>query len=194
MKNKNRLGFTPVRNRSSLKKNTTYYTKIKNTRNLLLKNKFLTGFTLIELLVVIAIIGILAGVVTIALSNARAKGRDSKRVGDVKQIVTSLEQYYIQYGAYPTGTGSIVPGGIRLSDPTAIDTSLSQMVPSYLPFIPVAPNPPDGDCLNTNAISSNNYWYEAVEDGSTYTLSFCLGEDNEVWKKGPRTASPQGTQ
>lgn len=49
------------------------------------------GFTLVELLVVIGIIGILATVVTLSLSDARAKGRDAKRVSDITQIGKGLE-------------------------------------------------------------------------------------------------------
>jgi len=51
------------------------------------------AFTLIELLVVIAIIGILATVSIISLTNARAKSRDAKRAGDMKQIQTALELF-----------------------------------------------------------------------------------------------------
>jgi prepilin-type N-terminal cleavage/methylation domain-containing protein len=48
------------------------------------------GFTLIELLVVIAIIGILSSVVLASLNSARAKGRDSRRVSDLKQIANQV--------------------------------------------------------------------------------------------------------
>lgn len=52
------------------------------------------GFTLIELLVVIAIIGLLATIAVIALNQARQNSRDSKRIGDIKQINTALQLYY----------------------------------------------------------------------------------------------------
>ena len=54
----------------------------------------LRGFTLIELLVVIAIIGILSSVVLASLNSARQKGRDAKRISDVKQLQLALELYY----------------------------------------------------------------------------------------------------
>ncbi len=51
------------------------------------------GFTLIELLVVIAIIGLLSTIAVVSLNSARQKGRDAKRVADIRQIQTALELY-----------------------------------------------------------------------------------------------------
>lgn len=67
--------------------------------NLSLKIK---GFTLIELLVVIAIIGLLATMAIMALNGAKKKARDTRRLADMKQIMTALDLYYDQYGDYPT--------------------------------------------------------------------------------------------
>lgn len=63
------------------------------------------GFSLIELLVVIAIIGILSSVVMVSLNSARAKGRDAKRITDVKQLSLALALYYDACGRqYPDST------------------------------------------------------------------------------------------
>ena len=66
------------------------------------------GFTLIELLVVIAIIGLLSTLAVVALSSAREKARDSKRLSDLKQVQTALELYYTDNNAYPAGTSALL--------------------------------------------------------------------------------------
>ncbi len=58
------------------------------------------GFTLIELLVVIAIIGILAGIVLVSLSGARASARDARRQADIDSIKTAMELFYNDNNAY----------------------------------------------------------------------------------------------
>lgn len=65
------------------------------------------GFTLIELLIVIAIIGLLSTLAVVALVNARAKGRDAKRMTDLKQVQTALELYYNDNEAYPGQAESV---------------------------------------------------------------------------------------
>ena len=68
------------------------------------------GFTLVELLVVVAIIGLLVGIIVPNLSDARASGRDARRVSDIKNIQLSLALYYNDNLHYPCslgGTGTI---------------------------------------------------------------------------------------
>lgn len=80
------------------------------------------GFTLIELLVVVAIIGLLSSVVLASLNTARQKGRDARRIADLKQLQVALELYYASAGspAYPS--------------------ALSSLAPTYIPEVPTDPS------------------------------------------------------
>jgi prepilin-type N-terminal cleavage/methylation domain-containing protein len=51
------------------------------------------AFTLVELLVVIAIIGLLSTVAVVATTSTRSKARDTKRIADIKQIMTAMVLY-----------------------------------------------------------------------------------------------------
>lgn len=74
------------------------------------------GFTLIELLVVIAIIGILSSVVLASLNSARQKGRDARRISDLKQLQLALELYYDSNPSvgYPAALSSLAPTHISV--------------------------------------------------------------------------------
>ena len=61
------------------------------------------GFTLVEILIVVAIIGILASVALIGLGPVQRKGRDTRRISDMKQVQSGLELYFSKNGHYPTG-------------------------------------------------------------------------------------------
>jgi prepilin-type N-terminal cleavage/methylation domain-containing protein len=138
------------------------------------------GFTLIELLVVIAIIGLLATLSVIALSNARAKSRDSKRLADVKQMQTSLEMYYTETSHYPS-VGEFNSGAISYYSPNIGTTT-------YMNVIPNAPTPNDGPC----SVSGNGYIYSPTADESSYSISFCIGGPSNNLAAGPKCATPGG--
>ncbi len=108
----------------------------------------LRGFTLIELLVVIAIISILASVVLANLGSARQKGRDGKRVSDVKQIQLALELHYDTNSQYP------INGWASLS------SALSGV------YIAQTPNDP---------IAGNSYGYHATPSGCDNAGTTCTG-------------------
>jgi len=146
----------------------------------MIKNNDKKGFTLIELLVVIAIIGLLSTLSILALSSARARARDTKRVSDVKQIQTALEMYFNETGAYPT-TSMVVAGG-----------SVSTTNSVFLKTVPTPPTVSDGS--GQCAASQPNYTYVAynTSGGGTYSLQYCLGAGVADIPFGLQTASQNG--
>ncbi len=131
-----------------------------------LKKQNKPAFTLIELLVVIAIIGLLATLSVVALNNARARARDSRRASDIKQIHTALELYFNANHEYPN----------NLED---LETAL------LMNPVPTAPTPADGSCKNAD----NIYTYTKIDD-KDYVLSYCLGNDTGGLSAGISYASP----
>ncbi|PIR82629.1 hypothetical protein COU20_01565 [Candidatus Kaiserbacteria bacterium CG10_big_fil_rev_8_21_14_0_10_59_10] len=101
---------------------------------------FSRGFTLIELLVVIAIIGILSSVVLASLNSAREKGRDSRRISDIKQLQLALELYY-------DGNSSTYPA------------NLADVAPDYISVIPTGPQ---GDAYQYASVDSGSSYVLAA--------------------------------
>lgn len=84
------------------------------------------GFTLVELLVVVSIIGVLVALSLVALSAARASGRDTKRKTDLEQVRSGLELYYSDCGKYPSVLGSSLSGDGSSSTCQAGNTYISK--------------------------------------------------------------------
>jgi len=63
------------------------------------------GFTLVELLVVISIIGLLAGLMSVAIPKAMEGGKKAKAKGELNAIVAAVKAYKQEYGRWP-GTNS----------------------------------------------------------------------------------------
>jgi prepilin-type N-terminal cleavage/methylation domain-containing protein len=98
------------------------------------------GFTLIEILIVVAIIAILASVVLVGLGPTQQKGRDARRLSDLRETQNALELYYNAEGHYPDApswdllSSDITNAGIGISQPLPSDpTDSGSYVYSYLP-------------------------------------------------------------
>ena len=59
------------------------------------------GFTLVELLVVISIVGLLAGVMSVAIPRAMEAGKKAKVKGELTAIVAAVKAYKQEYGQWP---------------------------------------------------------------------------------------------
>ena len=143
------------------------------------KNK--KGFTLIELLVVIAIIGLLSTLAVVALTSARTKARDSKRVADMKQVQTAMELYYSGTNGYPLCPLGIVSGCLILA-------------PDYLPGVATLKDPGGvaAACANP-AVAKCNYSF-SVASLNDYKINFWLEGATGDLAAGAHTVTPAGVQ
>ncbi|MEI7451980.1 MAG: LamG-like jellyroll fold domain-containing protein [Candidatus Falkowbacteria bacterium] len=139
-----------------------------------------SAFTLIELLVVIAIIGILATIAVVALQNARAKARDARRVADVKQTQTALELFFNDQQRYPSAD--------EFNSGSLYSTSINGTT-TYMAIIPTPPTPADGPCTSVN---NGAYYYLPVQNGTSYSISYCVGGSVGALTSGAHCATPAG--
>ncbi len=154
------------------------------------------GFTLVELLVVIAIVGILAGVVLIAINPATllAKARDSQRLQDIdtinKAIGLALADNEVTLGATGTcatcdslsGSQTVegANGWVKFTIPTG-KTGLSK----YIAALPVDPTN-TGALVYTFASTATAYELNAVLENVDNVAKMTTdgGDDAAVFEVG----------
>jgi len=129
------------------------------------------GFTLIELLVVIAIIAILAGVVLTGVTGFQANARDTKRVGDLKNIQNNIELYFSRCGFYPGGfDAAATPPTCNTTNPADwgdLDGTLNEATGARIPNDPTA-------------TTTQDYFYGVSSDNLSYVLGAKLEKPNRV--------------
>jgi type II secretion system protein G len=139
------------------------------------------GFTLIELLVVIAIIGLLSTLAVIALSSARTKARDAKRLSDVKQVQIALELYYTDNSRYPIQVEPITLGSSAVTCLHNTDNGWSANCDQdvYMRAVPKDPK------------AGSQYMYSSA-DGTAYSIDAALEADMGGLLEGQIVATPSG--
>lgn len=116
------------------------------------EQKSFRGFTLIELLVVIAIIGVLSVLGLANFQSSQAKARDTRRISDVREIITLIEQFNSDTGSYPGAA-------CNWCDSTNGGFWITGMTAAYTDKLPVDPKH-----------AARVYWY--TSDGSDYCVQF----------------------
>lgn len=117
------------------------------------------GFTLVELLVVISIIGVLVTIALTSFRSSQMRGRDAERKSDLKQISSSLELFFSDYGKYPDAdpNGKITACPYMASGSTACTWGSGQFWDTKTTYFKVLPKDP------SNGLS---YYYRIVDLGS----------------------------
>ena len=98
---------------------------------------------------VIAIIGLLASIILASLNTAQQKGRDARRISDMKEVQLALELDYDAANAYPVGTA--VVGATATAG-----TLPAVLAPTYISQLPTDPSQP------TSGSSAYYYQYESL--------------------------------
>lgn len=132
------------------------------------------GFTLIEMLIVIAIIGILASIVLVGLGPVQRRGRDARRISDLKQVQNALELYFNKCGYYPGASEGGSACGPFNGAPSTWDNLTAALTGSNIGVRQIPDDPSSGGGAN----AARNYRYAADATGSSYVLAATL-EDAE---------------
>lgn len=137
--------------------------------NRLLKNR--KGFTLIELMVVIVILGILAGVAVQSMgSGATDKANEARAKADIRTIVSALEMYKLDVGAYPitaAGLNALVYNDNNGGTDDPASDNITNWKGSYLKKLPIDPNGTTAGETYEYTISSGVYTVQT--EGGTVT-------------------------
>lgn len=145
------------------------------------------GFTLLEILLVVAAIGILAGIVIVAINPAKqlADTRNAQRRVDVATILNAVYQYYIDSGNLPTELAALATdtdteiciGGTATSTCTGDGlVPLNELVTNerYLVDLPTDPNgtcATNGICYEISRSSNNRVTVSAPDAEESETIS-----------------------
>lgn len=116
------------------------------------------GFTLIELIVAISIIAVMATIGFVLYGGTQKVSRDSKRMGDMKEVQKALEQYYALNKGYPAL--STAGSNTTIKNLTALNNFFQLNVP---------PSDP-----NLGGVNDYEYKYYTCGGGATLATNYMI--------------------
>ncbi len=128
------------------------------------------GFTLIELLIVVAIIAILAAILIPNFLRARAQSQFAASKGNLKNLATALESYFVDKGGYPDGTGTIDAVLTPILSPNYLRAvPKDPCTATYYTYTGIAPAPPQDYKLSITFPATNACFGLTAGGGLNYT-------------------------
>jgi type II secretory pathway pseudopilin PulG len=125
---------------------------------------------------VVTVIAILGAASALGVSAARSKMRDARRLSDVRQLQSALEDYYKEFNQYPAGESvrlgesgkaeCLSSAGFTTSCQGATKVFLSRVTAEYTAGI-------SGD-VRCGVPPATGYCYRATEGGASYRVGFEL--------------------
>ena len=112
------------------------------------------GFTLIELLIVVAIIAILAAILIPNFLRARAQAQVAATKGNLKNVATALESYFVDFAQYPQASANLTANYTRALPTDPCTGSAFGTAPGYT-YTPVS-NPATDYVLRSNWVSGGS--------------------------------------
>ncbi len=127
------------------------------------------AFTLLEIIVVVAIIGLLSAVIFSIISSARAKGRDAKRVSDIRQINTAIGMYQNDHAGNPPDLGNPSCVNFYTYDPSCFASSETGIInwqnlkTQLEPYLKILPEDPCPSCTALDIFINKVFAFENFE-------------------------------
>ncbi len=121
------------------------------------------GFTLVDLLVIASLIGLLLSLILTSINVIRARGYDTTRKSEMRQLQTALELYHNDHGEYPTTHnvwyGDSLMGGYKTE-------WVPNLAPKYVSKLPTDPDYTPNACGGwggTYLYRSNSINYKLID-------------------------------
>lgn len=136
------------------------------------RSRYQSGFTLIEMMVVVAIIGLLASMTVLTFSRQQMNSRNARRMSDLKNIQTAVENFNTDTGAYPVVTGyssDVNNASWRSNRPygginSEMGRYITGLTPNYITKLPVDPQ------YDPAVDTYRGYIYWSSSTGSDYAF------------------------